>query len=196
MSEQAPEPARGRRENAFTRKIGPLPMWQWLIIALAMVGVYVIYQYRKNNQANANAANTAAGTATGGTAGAGQVPQFVNQTNTYIAPPVAPTPPPSSIGQVQPGSGPSPGQGGGLLRPTGPVGAGGFLPRGPIGSGVTVVRPWTGPNLRGLTLAQARQALQSYSGGAYSIQNVSGNQAGKIVSFTPYTNGTVNLGLS
>ncbi len=95
MSEQAPErptttraPARApaKRDNVFTRKIGPLPMWVWLVLGIALIAAYVYYRNSKANAAAAQPATT--------TAGAGQVPQFVNQTFTTVQPPVVPPPPP------------------------------------------------------------------------------------------------------
>ncbi len=35
-------------DNAFTRKIGPLPMWVWLAIAGALVLLYVVWQDHKS----------------------------------------------------------------------------------------------------------------------------------------------------
>ncbi len=63
----------------FTRRIGPLPMWVWLLVGLGLIGVYV---YWKRNQASSTAT----------TANASQVPQFVNQVYTNGVPPVAPQP--------------------------------------------------------------------------------------------------------
>ncbi len=79
----APAPsARGRAGggNVFTRKIGPLPMWVWLLIGLGLIGAYV---YWKRNQAAQQAQPTA---------NASQVPQFVNQVYTNQVPPTAPQP--------------------------------------------------------------------------------------------------------
>jgi hypothetical protein len=51
VSEQAPErpPAGGppKKENVFTRKIGPLPMWVWLAIAAAVLLVVVFMMKKK-----------------------------------------------------------------------------------------------------------------------------------------------------
>ena len=52
MSEQAPEPrpAPGgppKKDNVFTRKIGPLPMWVWLAIAAALILGYVLFFGKK-----------------------------------------------------------------------------------------------------------------------------------------------------
>jgi len=82
VSEQAPEaPARpARRENVFTRKIGPLPMWGWLAIVGGGIGAWALYSRKQAGQ------TTATGTS------ASQVPQFVNQTYVSPTPPMAPAP--------------------------------------------------------------------------------------------------------
>ena len=72
----APAP---RKENVFTRKIGPLPMWGWVLIAVGLIGIY--YLWSRNSQSQA-----ATGT------NASQVPQFVNQVYTSGVPPTAPAP--------------------------------------------------------------------------------------------------------
>jgi hypothetical protein len=74
------------RENVFTRKIGPLPMWLWVVIVAVPLLVYSLYKQKK-------AATTASttGTGTSSTTSASQVPQFVNQTYTTVIPPAAPT---------------------------------------------------------------------------------------------------------
>lgn len=50
---------------------------------------------------------------------------------------------------------------------------------------------YSGPNLRGLTAGQVAMRLQ---GSPWYVNNQSGNLAGKVVSFTPYSNGSINLG--
>lgn len=85
MAPEAPAPS-GKKENVFTRKIGPLPMWAWVAIISAVIIGYAYYK-------NKNAASTAATTA--GTTDASQVPQFVNQTYTSPVPPVAGPPGPA-----------------------------------------------------------------------------------------------------
>jgi hypothetical protein len=92
MSETAPEAAAGapRRENVFTHKIGPLPMWGWLAIILGGLVAWRIY-------ASKNAATQAqqqGATAPGSTAD-NTVPQFVNQTYVTTTAPPAPTPSPT-----------------------------------------------------------------------------------------------------
>jgi hypothetical protein len=81
----SPSSAPGKRENVFTRRIGPLPMWVWLLVGAAVIGGYVLLKRR------------AGGGPAGGTTSAGQVPQFVNQVYTSPGPPVAPGPVPSPV---------------------------------------------------------------------------------------------------
>ena len=88
MAAETDAPARtsSRRENVFTRKIGPLPMWAWV----AIVGAVIIgYAYWKNRQNNAASTSST-------TADASQVPQFVNQTYTTVQPPSEPSITPGS----------------------------------------------------------------------------------------------------
>lgn len=86
MSEAAaPEaPAAGRRENVFTHKIGPLPMWGWLAI-----GGGALVAWRLYSSKNAAASPTASTTAPDSTA-ANTVPQFVNQTYVSTSAPLGP----------------------------------------------------------------------------------------------------------
>jgi len=72
--------------NAFTRKLGPLPVWAWMGIGLAIALAY--YFIKQNKAGNAN--NAAASTADQ-TASAAQIPQFVNQVYTNETPPASPT---------------------------------------------------------------------------------------------------------
>ena len=56
MSEQAPErppggPGPGKKENVFTRKLGPLPMWVWLAIVAALILAYVVFFGKKKKTA-------------------------------------------------------------------------------------------------------------------------------------------------
>jgi LysM repeat protein len=74
------------RENVFTRKIGPLPMWLWVVIIAVPLLVYSLYKQKKS----ATTPSTT-GTGTASTTSASQVPQFVNQTYTTVIPPAAPT---------------------------------------------------------------------------------------------------------
>ncbi len=88
MSEQPGAPAApAKRENVFTHKIGPLPMWAWVGI---VGGILVVWRIYSSKNAAASAAQQAATTTTPSTP-ANQVPQFVNQT--YVS-----TTAPSSTG--------------------------------------------------------------------------------------------------
>lgn len=106
MSEMAPEaPAKpsggGKKENVFTRKIGPLPMWAWVAIVGGGILAWSLFSSKK-------AASSAADTSAAGT-DASQVPQFVNQTYTTVTPPMSPPagqPPPSPPGTPPPNSTP------------------------------------------------------------------------------------------
>lgn len=51
---------------------------------------------------------------------------------------------------------------------------------------------YSGPNVRGMSLASAKAALAS---AGFSVNNVSGSGS-KVYSFTPYSNGSVNIGLT
>jgi hypothetical protein len=80
MSEMAPErPA--KRGNVFTNKIGPLPMWAWLVIA---AGIVIGFAWYKSKSAGSAAAAS--------TTSASQVPDFINQTYTSTVPPTVPVP--------------------------------------------------------------------------------------------------------
>ena len=86
MSEVTPEaPTRpssgGKKENVFTHKFGPLPMWAWVaIISAVLIGYY----YWKNKKAASQTPTVP---------DASQVPQFVNQVYTNVTPPTAPATP-------------------------------------------------------------------------------------------------------
>ncbi len=80
--------------NVFTRKVGPLPMWTWMGIALVLAIAY--YLYKKHSSAGASQATgsgSTSGTAanTPGGVDASLVPQFVNQTYVNGTPPAAPS---------------------------------------------------------------------------------------------------------
>lgn len=87
MSESAPE-STGGGGNVFTRKMGPLPMWGWMAIAL-LVAVF-FYLYNKNKQGATSAGTSPNTVNTPGGVDASLVPQFVNQTYTNVQPPTAP----------------------------------------------------------------------------------------------------------
>lgn len=61
--------------SAFTRKLGPLPMWQWLAIITAAALAYYFLVAKKQTAA-ASASDTSTGAAT---TSAADVPQFVIQ---------------------------------------------------------------------------------------------------------------------
>jgi hypothetical protein len=80
VSETVPEaPARGKKENVFTRKIGPLPMWAWVGILAAIILGWSLYKSKTSGASPQAAAAD--------TTDASQVPQFVNQTYTQPGPP-------------------------------------------------------------------------------------------------------------
>lgn len=81
---QGPGPDRSSG-NVFTRKIGPLPMWGWMAIALLVALFYYLYSKNKGGAgASPSTVNTPGGV------DASLVPQFVNQTYTNVTPPAAP----------------------------------------------------------------------------------------------------------
>jgi hypothetical protein len=94
MSEQAPEPAGGGggggAAGLFKRKIGPFPMWAWLLIGVALILGYV---YLKRQQASQAATSATSESTAAQSAVASQIPQFVNQTYTSVTPPAAATTP-------------------------------------------------------------------------------------------------------
>jgi LysM repeat protein len=96
MSETSPEPTGGPPKSGgklgvWAKKYGPLPLWGWAAIGLVII-LGVLYLKNKSSATTADAAAQTADT----TAGAGQIPQFVNQTYTTVQPPSAPSPPPST----------------------------------------------------------------------------------------------------
>jgi outer membrane biosynthesis protein TonB len=71
-------PDEGGGGNVFTRKMGPLPMWGWMGIALALaLGYYFIHGKKSSGSTPAN-----------------DVPQFVNQVYDNDYPPPSPKPKP------------------------------------------------------------------------------------------------------
>ncbi len=101
MSESVPESGSGRN-NVFTRKVGPLPMWAWMAIALVLAIVYYLYKKKSAAAATGAASGTAANTPGG--VDASLVPQFVNQTYVNNTPPAVPTP--ASVAVTPPASAP------------------------------------------------------------------------------------------
>ena len=90
MTAPAPDTAPGpaapaRRENVFTHKIGPLPMWGWLAIAAGLLVAWRLYSSK-----NAATAAQQQGATTTPSTPADQVPQFVNQTYVNTTAPGAP----------------------------------------------------------------------------------------------------------
>lgn len=72
MSEPTPQPA--HRGNVLTRKLGPLPTWAWIGIAAIAVIAWAYWRRSKQQQSS-------------DMAGAGQIPQFVNQVYSNAEPP-------------------------------------------------------------------------------------------------------------
>jgi hypothetical protein len=90
--QDAPQSQPSGGNNVFTRKIGPLPMWAWMGILLAVALGY--YFWKKNLSASNSSTQNASGTNTPDqTTAASQIPQFVNQTFVSGQPPTAPTTP-------------------------------------------------------------------------------------------------------
>lgn len=93
MTETAPETApSGGGGNAFTRQIGPMPLWGWMAVALAIV---LVYAYWKNSQAQSQNSSSGTTTSGSGTTDTSLIPQFVNQVYTQNSPPDPGTPGPT-----------------------------------------------------------------------------------------------------
>ena len=109
MAEMSPEraPARASVKNVFTNKLGPFPMWAWLVIG---GGGIIAWAWWRSRQQAQTAASSAADTSVP----ADQVPQFVNQTYTTVTPP--------SVTVSEPGSTPGPPGNPGPPGPAGPAG--------------------------------------------------------------------------
>jgi hypothetical protein len=75
----------GGKLGVWKKKYGPLPLWGWAIVLLVAILGY-LYWKNKNSASSNSASNTTASDSTG----AGQIPQFVNQTYTTVTPPAAP----------------------------------------------------------------------------------------------------------
>lgn len=116
MSEPTIAPARvSSGGNAFTRKLGPLPLWGWMGIGLAFGLVYYFWQKNKAGASSANTASTS--TESGDTEAADQVPPYIIQnystdvnaqtvgpTTTSINPTAPATPPPPPTNTARPTS--------------------------------------------------------------------------------------------
>ena len=107
----AAERPAAKKDNVFTRKIGPLSMWVWLVI---ISGGILTYSLWKSKTAGATSGTSAAGTS------AADIPQFVNQVYTNPGAPLAGPPGPPGA------TGPS-----GLTGPPGPPGTTPVVP-GPV----------------------------------------------------------------
>ena len=96
MSEPTAAPARapgGKKENVFTHKLGPLPMWGWVGIAAAVLVAWRLYSSKKNGSSSTSKSGTAGNGSSGLAGGASpyDIPQFVNQTYTSVTAPGGPT---------------------------------------------------------------------------------------------------------
>ena len=112
MSETAPEPSGGGGGIGGTlgRKMGPMPVWLWLVIlTVAALGFYLWKQH------TAAASSGTAVTGTGSVTPASSVPDYVSQTTINLTePPETTTPPPGPPPKKKP-----------------PGGGGGGAPKGP-----------------------------------------------------------------
>jgi hypothetical protein len=144
---------RGRGGNVFTQKIGPLPMWVWLIIAAVLVIGYAWLQSKKA----ASSSSAATGTATG--TNASQVPQFVNQTYVTGTPPSAQHMPPS-------------GHPGGGTKPPTTTTTGTGATSTPSNAGTTAASP--GSNVSGLVGTPLSQALAYLQNQGITLNTVLG----------------------
>lgn len=84
----APNPKGSSGGNTFSRKVGPLPMWAWLLIGVALL--VVVYTWKKNQTANTSSSTDAT------TTSSDQIPQYVNQTYVQNFPPGTPSTTPST----------------------------------------------------------------------------------------------------
>jgi hypothetical protein len=88
----------GGSGNVFLRKIGPLPMWGWMGIALALALMFHLYEKHKagsSGTSNASSSGSATDQSAGGVNSPGGVdsslvPQFINQEYVNSQPPAAP----------------------------------------------------------------------------------------------------------
>jgi hypothetical protein len=95
----APSPPKssggGGKLGIWGKKYGPLPLWGWAAILLVF-GLLFLYIKNKNSAASTSTSADAGSTTAADSTGAGQVPQFVNQTYTTVSPPAAPAAPVST----------------------------------------------------------------------------------------------------
>jgi len=100
--------------NVFTRKLGPLPMWAWMGIALALAIVFYLYKKHTSGSSTSQSSAQNSSVNTPGGVDASLVPQFVNQVYNQETPPVAPnvtvnnTLPPPPANSPTPPNNPSP----------------------------------------------------------------------------------------
>lgn len=100
MSESAPErtatPTRASRSSSpFTQKLGPLPLWGWMGVGLAVALGYYFWKQNKakasSSSSSSSSGSTSSGSSSGGTAGgtasSSLIPQFVNQVYNEPSPP-------------------------------------------------------------------------------------------------------------
>lgn len=102
MSETAPEapapkagggkaPAKEGKLGFWSKKAGPMPLWGWTALVMAVV---IAVMYYRNQHSSSSGNNPGAVTADN-TTDASLIPQFVNQDYTTVTPPAAPTPTPT-----------------------------------------------------------------------------------------------------
>jgi len=89
VSEQAPERGAPRKKGGalglFTEKIGPLPMWVWVLIIAGILIAWRLYSDKKN-------ASSTTASASSDSVPADQVPEFINQTYTTVTAPAVQQP--------------------------------------------------------------------------------------------------------
>jgi hypothetical protein len=90
MSESAPERGGGGGGNVFVRKMGPLPMWAWMGIALLVAVLYYMWHKNQSSSNTSGATPSPSSVNTPGGVDASLVPQFVNQVYNQETPPPAP----------------------------------------------------------------------------------------------------------
>lgn len=97
MTTPDPPKARGGG-NVFQRKMGPLPMWAWM--AIALVAAVAFYAIRKGSGSTSTASGSTGQTGVDAAGGVDSslVPQFVNQTFVQGSPPPAASTPTSTAG--------------------------------------------------------------------------------------------------
>jgi LysM repeat protein len=86
----APE-SRSSGGNVFTRKVGPLPMWGWMAIALVLAFVFYLYKKHTSSSSSTSSGSNSATNNSPGGVDSSLVPQFVNQTYVNGSPPAAPS---------------------------------------------------------------------------------------------------------